>query len=63
MFSIGKYTQRHVEPQRPWVGSKKPVQQGRSQFLARSVHVVREHRKLARTPLADFFNRPKKEME
>ena len=37
---------------------KKVIQQGRSQFQARSVRPVREHRKLARTPLGAFFNRP-----
>jgi len=35
--------------------------QGRSQFGARSVLPVREHGKLARTPLAAFFNIPLKE--
>ena len=40
------------------VGSKKFVQQGRSQFCARSVLALREHGKLVRTPLAAFFNRP-----
>jgi len=39
--------------------SKKSVQQGRSRFDARSVHFVREHGKMARTPLAAFFNIPK----
>ncbi|MCA9454292.1 MAG: hypothetical protein KC584_16960, partial [Nitrospira sp.] len=34
------------------------VQQGRSRLYARSVRVVREHGKMARTPLAAFFNRP-----
>ena len=34
------------------------VQQGRSHFDARSVHEVREHGKMARTPLAAFFNIP-----
>jgi hypothetical protein len=38
--------------------SKKSVQQGRSHFDARSVHEVREHGKMARTPLAAFFNIP-----
>ena len=38
--------------------SKKFVQQGRSPFDARSVHFVREHGKLVRTPLATFFNMP-----
>jgi len=32
--------------------------QGRSHFDARSVHGVREHGKMARTPLAAFFNIP-----
>jgi hypothetical protein len=39
-------------------GSKKSVQQGHSQFCVRSVRLVREHGKMARTPLAAFFNRP-----
>ena len=38
--------------------SKKFVQQGRSYFGARSVLMVREHGKIARTPLAAFFNIP-----
>ena len=38
--------------------SKKIVQQGRSHFGARSVRLVREHDKTARTPLAAFFNIP-----
>jgi len=42
----------------PRVGSKKFVQQGRSHFCARSVWIIREHKKLARTPLTAFFNRP-----
>jgi len=37
---------------------KKVVQQGHSHFDARSVHLVREHGKMARTPLAAFFNIP-----
>ena len=37
---------------------KKVVQQGRSDFGARSVLPVREHGKTARTPLATFFNIP-----
>jgi len=40
--------------------SKKSVQQGRSPFDARSALIVREHGKMARTPLAAFFNIPKK---
>jgi hypothetical protein len=39
-------------------GSKKFVQQGRSHFCAQSVLPVREHGKMARTPLAAFFNSP-----
>ncbi len=38
---------------REW--SKKSVQQGRSQFVARSVQRVCEHGERARTPLAIFF--------
>jgi hypothetical protein len=38
--------------------SKKFVQQGRSHFDERSVLIVREHAKMARTPLAAFFNIP-----
>jgi hypothetical protein len=37
---------------------KKVVQQGHSHFDARSVHEVRGHGKMARTPLAAFFNIP-----
>jgi len=43
----------------PRVDSKKFVQQGRSHFCAQSVWIIREHRKMARTPLTAFFNRPK----
>jgi hypothetical protein len=38
--------------------SKKFVQQGRSPFDARSVLIVREYGKRARTPLVAFFNIP-----
>jgi len=38
--------------------SEGSVQQGRSHFDARSVHGVREHGKMARTPLAAFLNIP-----
>ncbi len=38
--------------------SKKSAQQGRSSCDARSVLSVREHGKMARTPLAAFFNIP-----
>jgi len=44
-------------------GSKKIVQQGRSPFHARSVLIVREHGKRARTPLAAFFNIPLTKIE
>jgi len=37
------------------------VQQGHSHFDARSVLIAREHGKMARTPLAAFFNIPNKE--
>ena len=37
---------------------KKVVQQGRSQFDARSVRIVREHSNMARTPLVAFFSIP-----
>jgi hypothetical protein len=57
-----------VTHQRLRVGSKKSVQQGRAWFsvsrrgpplfYARSVCVIREHGKTARTALAAFFNRP-----
>ncbi len=36
--------------------SKKSAQQGRSHFDARSVHEVREHGKMARTPLVAILN-------
>jgi hypothetical protein len=62
-----KSVQDEVTYQRLRVGSKKhalslpegSVRQGRSRFYARSVRLVREHGKMARTPLAAFFNRPK----
>ena len=57
MFTC-KFAQDEVTHQRLRVGSKKSVQQGRSHFYARSVCVIREHGKMARTPLAAFFNRP-----
>ena len=38
---------------------KKVIQQGRSDFDARSVLPVREQDKIARTPLGAFFNIPK----
>ena len=37
---------------------KKVIQQGRSDFDAWSVLPVREHEKIARTPLGAFFNIP-----
>ena len=37
---------------------KKVTQQGHSRFGARSVLPVREYDKMARTPLATFFNSP-----
>jgi hypothetical protein len=37
---------------------KKVIQQGRSHFDARSVLPVREHDKIARTPLVAFFKIP-----
>ena len=40
--------------------SEGSIQQGRSHFDARSVLTVREHGKMARTPLAAFFNIPTK---
>ncbi len=58
IVSKGILTHRHVAYQRPRGGSKKFVQQGRSHFCAQSVLPVREHGKMTRTPLADFFNSP-----
>ncbi len=55
-ISRGIFRHKQVEHQNLRGCSKKFVQQGRSQFCARSVHFVREHGKLARTPLAAFFN-------
>ena len=43
--------------------SKKLVQQGRSHFDARSVLIVREHGKMARTPLEAFFNIPMRNLD
>ncbi len=42
---------------------KMAVQQGRSDFGARSVHGVREHDKSPRTQLAAFCNLPRKGSE
>ena len=42
--------------QKPTGMIKKVIQQGRSDFDARSVLPVREHDKMARTPLVAFFN-------
>jgi hypothetical protein len=53
-----QFAHSHAACHKLRVGSKKSIQQGRSQFWARSVPFVREHRKLARTPLVAFFNRP-----
>ena len=52
------FCQEALGDQQCWVGSKQSVQQGRSSFSARSVLGLREHGKMARTPLAAFFNRP-----
>ena len=65
MFAC-QFAQDEVTHQRLRVSSKKhalslpegSVQQGRSHFDARSVCGIREHGKMARTPLAAFFNRP-----
>ncbi len=59
-MKISKATLRHgaLGVQQRRVCSKKSVQQGHSHFCARSVLVLREHGKMARTPLAAFFNRP-----
>jgi len=53
-----QFVQDEVTHQRLRVGSKQSVQQGRSRFYARNVWSIREHGKMARTPLAAFFNRP-----
>ena len=58
MIAKAEFDRKGLGPQRPWVGSKKSVQQGRSPFDARSVLAIREHGKGARTMLAAFFNRP-----
>jgi hypothetical protein len=58
MFSMGKCAHSLLGHERFRVGSKKSVQQGRSQIQARSVPFVREHRNLARTPLAAFSTDP-----
>ncbi len=54
------FRQEVLGDQQRRVGSKKSVQQGRSHFCARSGLVLREQGKMARTPLADFFNGPKR---
>ncbi len=64
VLNISRIVHTHVRGSTeisPWREcSKKSVQQGRSHFDARSVHGVREHGKMARTPLAAFFNIPRK---
>jgi hypothetical protein len=55
---IARKCPRDNRRQQPREWSKKFVQQGRSLFDARSVLSVREHDKMARTPLAAFFNIP-----
>ncbi len=57
-ISGGKFHEETVVDQKPRGGSKKSVQQGRSHFCTRSVRALREHGKMARTPLAAFFNSP-----
>ena len=52
------FRQKAVDDEKLRGGSKMSVQQGRSHFCARSVLVLREHGKMARTPLAAFFNSP-----
>ncbi len=59
-ISSAEFLQEDVGYQKLWVGSKKSVQKGRSHFWGRSVLAIREHGKMARTPLAAFFNRPKR---
>ena len=58
-ISKAMFRQETLGDQQRRVGSKKSIQQGRSYFCARSVLALREHEKMARTPLAAFFNRPK----
>jgi hypothetical protein len=55
-WHISALGETDISSRREW--SKKSVQQGRSLFVARSVLSVREHGKMARTPLAAFFNIP-----
>ena len=57
-ISMAIFGQEALGDQQRRVCSKKLVQQGRSPFCARSVLVLREHGKRARTSLAAFFNRP-----
>jgi len=58
MNAKGREAHRYVAYQRSRGGSKKVAQQGRSQFCAQSALPVREHGKMARTPLVAFFNSP-----
>ena len=53
-----KFAQVEVTKSKAAGRFKKSVQQGRSHFYGRSVCSIREHGKMARTPLAAFFNRP-----
>ena len=56
------FRQEALGDQQRRVGSKKSIQQGRSHFCARSILALCEHGKMARTPLAGFFNRPENGM-
>jgi len=53
-----KFAQDEVTKSKAAGRFKKSVQQGHSHFYARSVCLIREHGKMAKTPLAAFFNRP-----
>ncbi len=57
-ISTAQNSRERVGDQQPRVGSKKSVQQGHSGFCGRSILALCEHGKIARTPLAAFFNRP-----
>ena len=58
IYKDGRIGSRRIQCQLPTGMIKKVIQQGRSHFDARSVLLVREHGKMARTPLVAFFNIP-----
>ena len=58
IYKDDRIASKRLQCQLPTGMIKKIIQQGRSHFEARRVLLVREHGKMARTPLVAFFNIP-----